>query len=230
MEVILPVLDKAALQEKANEYAMKGVIETFKDFYTGYNSPYRKAIEDDLKKKDIGYHLQLPDVIGIINDALSTEIDQIANAAIAKSFVPLVQRFLVREDKEVLFSKILLEFIKHVDDDNLSNYSVDIKTDSHYGWITITIENIEKDIHYKFTLHQSYKNKEMYSLLSLPYNSDNKQMMKVSLDGVTLELPFVSGILQNSFLSYMSRLIIGECQIKMDVYDFDECMIEEYKS
>jgi hypothetical protein len=47
---ILPVLNTEVLQEKATEFAMKGAIESIKEFYSGYNSPFRKQIEEQLNK------------------------------------------------------------------------------------------------------------------------------------------------------------------------------------
>ena len=59
---ILPVIDISVLQEKANEFAMKGAIETLKEFYSGYNSPYRKAIEEDLRDDELGVESNLQEI------------------------------------------------------------------------------------------------------------------------------------------------------------------------
>ena len=53
MDQITPVIDTKVLQEKANEYAQKGAEETIKDFYSGYSSPYRAAIREQLENKGI---------------------------------------------------------------------------------------------------------------------------------------------------------------------------------
>ena len=45
MENVIPVLDNNFIQEKANEFALKGAVECIKNYYTGYDSPYKKAIE-----------------------------------------------------------------------------------------------------------------------------------------------------------------------------------------
>src|SRR6476661_4245160 len=104
---ILPVINTEVLQQKANEYAMKGAEEALKGFYTSYNSPYKKAIEENLKNKGLDHSFNIPDIVGVLNDKFSQEIDLIANTAIAKSFVPMIKQILTREDAEVKFSDIL---------------------------------------------------------------------------------------------------------------------------
>ena len=55
MKDLVPVIDTEVLQEKVNQAAMKGALSTIEDFYTGYNSPFKKAIKEDLESKEINY-------------------------------------------------------------------------------------------------------------------------------------------------------------------------------
>ena len=43
-KIVEPVLDMEKIQEKANEYALEGALKCIKEFYTGYNLPFKKAI------------------------------------------------------------------------------------------------------------------------------------------------------------------------------------------
>jgi hypothetical protein len=50
--------------------------------------------------------------------------------------------------------------------------------------------------------------------------------MKISLDGATLEMPFIQHILQDSFISYIAKLVMFKSIITIDCEDFDEEMFE----
>lgn len=229
---ILPVLDNAVLQEKANEFAMKGATETLKEFYSGYNSPYRKAIDEQLNSVRFGSCIELPDIIALINDSLSKEIDLIANTAVSKSFVPMVQQFLVREEKEINFSDFLKEFVKCVEANYPEECFLELKENTEHGWYNIVIS--AKDKTYSLTLHCEYstrkspKKDRKYSFLSLPYDKSNHHpTMKLSVDGVSLEMPFVKDVLQDNFVSYVARLVIAKTFITLDCDDFDDSMFPE---
>ncbi len=225
--MILPVLNTETLQKKANEYAMQGAIKSIEEYYCGYNSPFRKTIEEELKKTELGHgSIALPDVISLINDSLSKEIDVIANTAISKTFLPLVQRFLTRAQKETNFSDILKEFVEATDSKEFEDCSVTVK-ESSYGWLEVNISVDERT--YDLTLHKDYHSEkeavQKYNILSLPYNSDkHRQTMKISIDGASLELPFSGDILQDNFISFVARLIIANTKITMDCREFSEDM------
>lgn len=238
---ILPVIDTDVLQQKANEYAMKGAEEALKEFYTSYNSPYKKAIEENLKNKGLDHSFNIPDIVGVLNEKFSQEIDLIANTAVAKSFVPMVKEFLIREDAEIKFSDILKKFIEVSDFDrdemDVNDYTVEkIEEDSKSyssSFFQYQISNRKTGYELRF-----YKNSESTTIMTLPYRQEGsgrfnrgyevKQTMKVSLDGgATLEMPFTKGILEDRFISFIARLVIGNNQIIFDVQDFDEDMFPQ---
>lgn len=228
---IIPELDMEKLQAKANEYAMQGATESIREFYSGYNSPYRKAIEENLIKQEIGTNFDLPNIIAAINDSLSKEIDAIANAAISKTFIPLVHKFLTREKKEINFSDILKEFIEATDAKEIDDCSVELKHRTEYGWIEVILYG-GKEKEYNLTLHSDHNSRKeevkKYKILSLPYDhSTYKQTMRLSVEGGTLELPFTRDILHDDFVSYIARLIMSGSKITMDCTDFREDMFPE---
>lgn len=230
--VIVPVLDMAVLQEKANEFAMKGAIESIKEYYSGYNSPFRKKIDEDLKKQEIGWVLDLPDILALINESLTKEMEIIANTAVSHTYVPMVQNLLTRVNKEIRFSEILKEFIECVEPEHMDDCEVSVRENSAHGWLDVSIEHEKRS--YQLTLHQDYdskkKGEKKYCLLGLPYNTfsdSRKDKMTFEMDGGKLEMPFQRDVLKDKFLSYIARVIICRSVITMDTRDFYEDMFPE---
>lgn len=239
--VILPVLNTEDLQKKANEYAQKGAEDAIKEFYTGYNSPYKKALEASLANKGVDTAIEIPDIIGILNESISTEIDMIANNAVSKSFIPMVKRFLTRAAAELKLSDILKEFIeltdyKNDEDADVSDYSIDIqKEDGSFMYIEITNGKLT----YRLSFYLKSKRGELpkiYEIFTLPIVSDSSnsyspsslsKTMKLSIDGVTLEMPFTPKVLEDNFVSYIAKLVIANTKITIDTKDFDEDMFPD---
>ena len=243
MQNLTPVLDLELLQEKANQAAQKGAVEAIEKFYSGYDSPYKKAIEENLISKGVDSNFDIPDIIVVLNEKLSSEIDAIANTAIAKTFIPLVKDFLIRESSNIKFSDILEKFIEFTDFDHHENEMSD------YEVVKIE-EDRSKSLQDSFPVYQISNGKIGFelrfyndskgkiTLMSLPYTlEDNgkyrrqyetKETLKISLDGgASLELPFKRGILENEFIRYCARLVIGNSNIEFDCAEFSEEMFPE---
>jgi hypothetical protein len=241
MENLVPVIDTKILQEKANEYAQLGAEKTLKEFYTGYNSPYIKAINENLENRGFDSNFELPDVVANINAAITTEIDNIANSAIAKTFVPLVTKFLTRADKEMNLSEILKKFIEYCDfnheEESVDDYTCSI-VDSyehepesclHGYWHVVSLSNYKKS--FEIRLYKKDKKVDLYEVTSLPSEYTTKgreRTMKLTLsEGATLEMPFTQNVLHDDFMCFLARLIMAETKITIDVKDFDEDMFPE---
>ena len=243
-KAILPVLDTEKLQQKANEYAQKGAEDAIKEFYTGYNSPYKKALEENLSKKGIDNSIDVPDIIGLLNESISKEIDMIANNAVAKTFVPMVKKFLTRAESELKLSDILKEFIYYTEfkdnDYDMEDYSLDFKKDDgSFLYLKISGPKISFEVHFYLKSNRG-ETPKVYEIYTLPYveenSSDSKyysrsrseRMMKLSIDGgTTLEIPFIPGVLEDNFMSYIAGLIIANTKITFDVTEFDEDMFPQ---
>ena len=226
----IPVLDSAILQEKTNESAMKGAIKCIEDYYNGFDSPFKDALKKHMNEKVISPCFDLPDIIATINDSLSNEIDKIANAAVAKTFIPLITRLLTKEDKEIKFSDILKKFISIHSSDDATDFSLSLGEEQQYKWIGMTIKSAEN--HYELTLY-TYKleiGKEIkYQILTLPRDrSRNTQLMKLTVENAELEMPFTKDVLQDEFIAYIARLVISNSIITMDCDDFQYEMFEDH--
>lgn len=230
---ILPVLDTEKLKQKAQESAMKGAMQEVQDFYESYSSPFRKKIKEQLEGMEVKSHqIQLPEIIGLINDSLSKEIDLIANQAVAKSFVPLVKKFLTKAPSEMKFSEFLKEIIDTTHNDDYENYECECEKNTTHGWYDVTIRY--KGSEYKFTFHEDYNTKKTnpgkyYHILSLPYNYDSKsnRNMVLNYEGATLEIPFTHAVLQDDIVSLSARCIMADTKFEFDTLEFEEDMFPE---
>jgi hypothetical protein len=238
---ILPVIDNKLLQKKANEYAQKGAEDCIKEFYTGYNSPYKKAIEESLINKGFDNEIAIPDIIGILNKSFSKEVDLIANNAISQSFIPLVKDFLTRANSEYKLSEILKKFIEctdfNHDNDDADDYNLEIiKEDGSFTYLQISNGDRNYEIHFYSSSNKSNETK-LYEIYRLPNYFDKESRskygnhlintMKLTVDNITLEMPFVSNVLEDSFVSFISKIVIANSKITFDVDDFEEDMFPE---
>lgn len=232
MENLLPVLNMDLLQEKANEAAMKGALAAIEDYYTGYESPFKKAIRDQIISKESGnLRIDLPDVVSLLNDALAKEMDIIANKAVSKTFVPLVSELISRTPKQIKFSEFLAEFGRVHQIEDIDSCSCYLKEDEYHGWINLEL-SFEGE-RYCITLHKDWdsrnKTTPLRRILSMPHEYTMSQKMNVSLDGgATLELPMVKSVFEDRFLKYIANLILNDTLIEMDCDDFEESMFFNY--
>lgn len=234
-QLVLPTLNTEELAKKAQEAAMKGALKTIEDYYNDWNSPYTKAIKEHLNKQPIAGQFNLPDIIAVINDSLSKEIDAIANEAVAKTFLPMVKSFLVRAPKEVKFSEILSEFIECVGAKDVEDCSVIIKEHDKKWWLDVQLSFYDEyeSKEYSLTLHSDHEAERQglkrYKILSLPWrNEQRQQVMKLNMgDKTILELPFTGNVLQDKFISSVARWVIAGSIITVDSDEFSEDMFPE---
>lgn len=239
MENILPVLDNKILQEKANEFAMKGAIECLKEYYAGYNSPFKATFDEYLKGKDLHFGFEIPDIIARINEAMMQQADVIANHAIAQTLIPQFKQLLTRAEATMDFSDILRTFIDVNYGEKYDDCNVEIThpRDYHekpdiYNWLNVQISSDERT--YRFTLHSHDKKltgrNAKYQLLSLPtWDKSSSQTMTLYLEDIkgTIEMPFTPNVLSDRFVAFMARLVMSRTIITLDTEEFSEDMFPE---
>jgi hypothetical protein len=230
MENLTAVIDQKVLQEKINEYALKGAIETVKEYYTGYNSPYRKAIDEQLKKQEIK-GIQLPDILAIVNDSLTAELEAIAHSAIAQTFIPQVKTFFTRAESEMLFSDFLKKFVEITEPELMDDVSVEVRKHERYDWLEIELTT--EDNSYRLTLHEDWDNKKdpagkkKYMFLSMPHHGSKTGMVKIKVNDASIEVPFSQNALQDKVISFIASLVIARTKITIDTKEFSEDMFPE---
>ena len=215
LQIEIPSINTEILKKQALESATKGALTEIKDFYEGYNSPYRKGIKESLESQDVGNGVfGLPNVIGLINDVLSAEIDRIVNNAVAKTYLPMVADILTGIDKELKLSEII-DIIRgqiYTDDE----FHANVCEDDYYDWYNLDIKIGTS--HYQITLHKSTAEKGKYRVLSMPHkkNSSTQYMKFYVDDGRYVEMPFASNIANDEVASICAKLLIADTSITID--------------
>lgn len=220
-----PKVDVKVIQQRANEAAEKAYLKEIEAYYTSYNSPYRKLIAEELEKQEFTYSMRLPNIMEKINKALSDQIDQIANNAIAHSFIPMVHEALVKIDKDLKISKFLQMVIEelHPDSEEAEEFNFSYSKNRRNNWLDCQL--ITHQGSYEFTLHgDMYGTPEgKHKLLSMPSDHESRfKKVKIIKDDVTVEIPFTSNILQDKVMNIFFKILLSECVIDVDCDEFDE--------
>lgn len=204
-------LDQELLQKKANEFAEQAFLEELKNYYSGYNSPFRKTLQAEFQKKEVSVHFELPDILQTINDAISKEHEEIIKNFIDSTVLVDLRRSLKLQPKEILFS----EFLKEV-----------MEADFNYDYDYLDDYEVEHDMsrNRSCTIKISYKNQKIEVRLQ---NFDGEQGYKFVGNPYISSTNSQSGIL-NRIQSYLLSLLISGTYItKFDVDYFDE-IFENY--
>ena len=231
--MIVPSIDMSKVQELANQYAMEGMRQALSEFYTGYNSPFKKAVVEHFNDQVPSYQLDLPGVMAMLNEALSSLCDKIVNQAIATTYIPLVKDLLTRSKDEVKVSEIVKKFIDvyaESDEWDGDNFKVSLEKDDRFDWYNLKLESVEDEVKLQITLHTADRLHEIdrYQILSMPieesyvYKFGRMKCTVTSEDGTnaTLEMPYGHGILCNGFLRYIAKIVMFNTRIVLDQLDF----------
>lgn len=230
-----PTIDLKKIQEVANAAAEKAYLKEIEEYYTSYNSPYRKQIAAKLKKQEFSYIMELPNVMGKINEALSKEVDAIANNAIANSYIPMISNALVGLDKEITLSYLLEEIIKELEPErdvfDEFTFSFEKHKNPSFDWLNCTLYTPKSN--YEFTLHTAKTNKDeeqKYKLLSFPSNKHKtgyNSNMTIYKGDVKIEMPFTPNILQDKVLNLFFKMMLSGSKITLDCDGFYDDMFPE---
>lgn len=237
---IMPVIDMAEVQKAANEYALQGVKDTLKSFFTGYNSPFTKQVREHFESQIPSFTMDITGIMALLNDALVAMSDQIINQAVAQSYIPMVRKLLTRVDEKVKVSDIVRKFLEvygDIDGWDGDKFEVELTKDFTFDWYTLKLISTESEASYSITLHCTSEKDKEYQILSIPLEEDSLNRfgsMRVSFElenGKTakMEMPYGSGILLNGFLSYIARIVTFKTTVIIDTTDFDELLYEYYQ-
>jgi hypothetical protein len=242
LELKQPILNLDKIQDKVNESAKKAADSVIEEFYTSYNSPYKKALKEHLEQQKGNIHFELPSILEIINKAIQEEINLLANKAIATTYLPMVSDILISTKKEINFSEILKAYVEMInekeDDVEIDDFFVEVKQDKEFDWLNIVI-NYSSSEEFTFTLHRKrhkdkeHENNPLYNLLS-PYHDKGvyksttgiKKEMEISKDNFSVKIPYENFHYYDNFRKLLVKLLINKTDIKIDSQDFDEDWIE----
>lgn len=228
-------IDKKASQEKVNQYAQQGAEKAIMEYFTSYNSPYTKAIKESLEASvpKNGYKLDLPDLMSLINEAMSSELNGMANKAVAQTFIPMISN-IASAPKKINFSEILLEIVEacgfeHDEDQWPDDYSIAVNEnkDSRFDWIDINMRTPIGE--YSFTMHSGIKEDgrvKTRRVLSLPYSCNIRynatQEMMIETENTKIKLPFNKEAMSDEVVRLFAKYVMFGTEITMDVMDFDQ--------
>ncbi len=223
MENLTPTLDNERLQQAVNDAAMKGAMKAIDEFYTSYNSPFVKAISEQLELKGIKGIIELPDIVALINQKAEEAIMEIANTAIVNTYLPKIKKAITKAEPKINFSEILKAFADEEKESSFDDFSCDVDEDDRFGWLDIKLKG--EDTETRFTLHKNRESKT-YHLLSLP-NTGNVGQIKINIGDAKVEMPMIRTNLDNYFDCYLASLVIAKSEITMDQDYFSEDMFED---
>ena len=229
------IVPKEFIDSKVLEYAKKGAEQAIREFYTGFDSPYKTELNNKLQSQKMGFNFEMPILIDRINEMIRLEIDKIANQTLINSLVPRVNKFFTKIDKHLKMSSILSEFVDYVKSNTIDIYEeafdVSIVENDAYEWLEISISyEYGNDVFkYDFTLHKKRNSsvgdednqKCFYHLLTEP-NKSYKSDFSIKLSKqAKIKLPYNSNVIEDDFFMMLYKAKIYDCDIEIDSRSFD---------
>ena len=225
-------LPEEKIQQLAEKYAMEGAEKAIREYYTGYNSPYVKAMTEHLTKIAPSPRFDLPDLTAAINKALSDRIMDMANEVVAKTYVKLFNRiFTPNEYNQATVTMLFQQFgdyIKDREGDDFDSEDLEFETGKDYFGTELRYLKFKYQSEVEFDLTiwgrgQTENGEKLYEIAKLPgsgtwnKNESRKQYAKITLDdGKQAEVPILDDILSNDFLAYLAKIMLCKTQIVVD--------------
>ena len=220
----------------AEKYAMEGAEKAIKEYYTGYNSPYMKAMKEHLERIAPEPRFNLPDITAVINKALSDRIMDLCNEVMTHTYAKLFNRMLTpNEDNKVSTQDLFQQFgdyIKDREDNDFDESELEFEAKTSKYAYSDNIRYLEfrykGEAEFSLTVWDAEKDedgRQLYTLSGLPGHTkydrlDNRsRMAKITLeDGKTAEIPIIDDVLSNDFLAYLANLLICKTKIEIERY------------
>ena len=225
-------LDEQKIQQMAEKYAMEGAEKAIRDYYTSYNSPYVKALEEHLNKQLPSRWFDLPDLTAAINKALSDKIATLCNQVVAQTYIRIFDRIMSGNERGVVSSQTIYtkycEYVKDREDDDFDGEELECEVEtSHYGFKYLLMK-YNGETEFRLSLYEDgcdERGNQMYSITGLPHTGqfahlDGKlPMMSIKLDeNRTASVPITPDVLSNEFMAYMANILIHGTKIIIAPY------------
>lgn len=215
-------LDEEKIQQMAEKYALEGAEKAVREYYTGYNSPYVKAMEEHLKKQLPSRWFDLPDLTAAINQALNNKIATLCNQVVAQTYIRVFDRIMSGNGSGVVSSQEIYQhycgYVKDREDDDFDGEELECEVEhSPYGFNYLLMK-YNGEMEFRLSLYEDGRNEQgdqLYSITSLPHTGqfahlDGKlPMMSIKLDeNRTASVPITPDVLSNEFMAYIANILI----------------------
>lgn len=216
---------------------MEGAEKAIREYYTGYNSPYMKAMTEHILRIAPSPLFDLPDITAVINKALSDRIMDLCNQFMANTYTKLFNRMLTPNENNIVTTKDLFQqfgdYIKDREKDDFDEGGLEFTPNTSLYSYSNNYRYLEfwynSELEFKLSVWDDGGKNEngevLYTLASLPghgkYNPlDNRsRFAKITLeDGKTAEVPIIDDVLSNDFLAYLANILICKTKIKVELY------------
>lgn len=226
-------LPEEKIQQLAEKYAMEGAEKAIREYYTGYNSPFMKRMEAHIQAIAPNPRFNLPDLTAAINKALADKITDLANQVVAKTYIPLFNRFLTPSGTNVVSTENLFQefgdYIKDREgDDEFDSDELDFEAMEGTFGLRSLLFKYKGEVEFDLSIWASERNEkgdQLYIISRLPgtsqwdHLSNKARMMKLTLtDGATAEVPILDDVLSNDFMAYCAKLLICKTKVEIDHY------------
>lgn len=122
IKITAPVLDKNIIRKAAQEAATKAAVSEIKDYYYGFDSPYRKQLREYLQKNAPSARLELPEFAELLSKSLSAEIENIVNKKCVESIAQEIRRAFshLKEESDgtILLTTLAEDMMTYIDFDD----------------------------------------------------------------------------------------------------------------
>lgn len=228
-KITAPVLDMNVIQKAAQDAAMKAALEEVKDYYLGYNSPYRKQLKEYMAKNAPSTRLELPEFSELLSKSLTAEIENIVNKKCVESIAQELRKGFTHlkeeSDGTILLTNLAEDMMYNVDledADSNNSFELEVSDDTGFSYwerVRISICEDDEETEYNFTLAKNGSD-DTYGILGLPTkNSDeeyNFDTINVQNRKCTISFPMFSGVSNDHILLVLARCIMFDARIRID--------------
>lgn len=229
--IVTPVLDVVKLQEVANEAAMHAATKEIEDYYNGYNSPFRKQVQEYLKQNVPSPKIEIPNIVEEVQKSLVGEVEKIAKELSIKNCIGALRKGIthlpLEDDGSIKLSRVFDEMEKEIDIKNGEWIEAEVKEDGFATakWLKVILTIKKEDCEEKrleFTLYDNDFDDEhpnTKKVLSMPYHIDRWQNAKIKIkdgEGLEIEMPMFHGLADNPILLTIAKLVMYRTPVVVD--------------
>ena len=215
-------IDMERLYNVAVEAVHNAAEKEIKDFYEGYNSPFRKKIKESLEKTIPDANFEIPNLLEATQNALVAEFEKNANKSIVECCANQLQKCLTKlpleKDGSIKLSKVFEIMSKNKEID--STLVLEAKKDRAYSWYDVTVK-FESDINdktHRFTLHSNeycHEHKDKYTVLSI-HEDDHYSDAKMNIGELEVRMPVFRNLVHDHILMTIAKLSMYKVPVEID--------------